>query len=193
MRKDFKAHCRITELVDGKPTGCGVPTGLDFTDAAEYDAHMAQVHGRKLGMVWIGYEPPRVHQGKFATKQKTLWESAPGPTRPPRKGLEPFTPKPFEPGVDVSWRELVETGKVRVEERWSDERTGQFVPERRYPATEWIERTGQVWSLGGYPKSFWVVPYLPWRDELAVLLKPSLGELRVCQVWPRSEASRAAA
>ncbi|MEV6413872.1 hypothetical protein [Kribbella sp. NPDC051718] len=196
MRKTFTATCRLV-VRNGQPSNrvlsdCA-PQGVPFetTDPALFDTHMLEVHNRKLGHVWVDHDSRT--GGKFAAATPGWVRDAAKPWKYRAvKNSKTFEPKPMEPGADVTWKELVETGAVRVEPKWSDERTGQFVPERRYPVTEWVERTGQVWSLGYWPKSVWVVPYLPFRGELSVLLQDKHG-LRVVQTVPaknyRAEAA----
>jgi len=163
MRREFKAICQTP----GHP---GVT--FETTDPALFDAHMEQVHERKLGQIWVDYEPPR-RDGRFM-RRRTLWDAAPGPTRPPKADPDPFTPKPFEPGADVSWQQLVDSGVPA----WLD--GGGKNPAYH---SEHIWRTGQIWSLGAWPKSVWVIPYQPFHGEMAVCLQDKYRTLRVVDTW----------
>lgn len=198
MRKSFSATCRLV-VRNGQPSNqllsdCA-PEGLPFetNDPALFDAHMDQVHGRKLGQIWIGYES-RKAGGKFAlgTPSWVRDGAKPWKWRAP-KNPKAFEPKPLEPGAEVTWRECVETGRTITDPEYASDLTGQHIPARQRPESEWIERTGQVWSLG-WNNAVWVVPYLPARDELAVLVKPRYGgDLEAVQTWARREAARDAA
>ena len=78
-------------------------------------------------------------------------------------GYTPRQTKPFEPtgldvGATVTWKQLVETGETYVD--------GDSGSLREVPIREYVERSGQVWSLAY--KGVWVIPFEPLENELAV-------------------------
>lgn len=196
MRKAFSATCRLV-VRNGQPSNKLVsdcaPEGLPFvTDSPTlFDAHMLEVHDRRLGQVWVDYD--RRKGGKFAVATPSWVRDAAKPWKYRAvKAPKPFEPKPLEPGADVTWRECVPTGRTITEPAYTSEHTGQHIPASTRPESEWIERTGQAWSLG-WNNSVWVVPYLPARDELAVLVKQGRNDLHGASTWTRSASARDAA
>jgi hypothetical protein len=118
---------------------------LDTHDPEAFIAHVKTFHGGGRRVRAAGLPKPK--PAGYAPRQ-----------------TKPFAPEGLQVGADITWREAVPTGDMR--------RVGDFGDHREVPVTEWVERTGQIWSLGGYPRSAWVIPYdeIPDEAELAVLV-----------------------
>ncbi|WP_020385262.1 hypothetical protein [Kribbella catacumbae] len=201
-RRDFKASCHLSrdvlvsdatreQLAAAESDGAGrgrwvdgagraIPVACDFTtnEPPLFDAHMAEMHGRKLGMVHAPLTAYLKTGPRFSWRQPTpAWirDAAKRWKWRPAKNPKPYAQKPMQPGAQVFWTQYVD-GPL-----YFDEELGRERP--RWCA---VERTGQVWSHG-YDTAVWVVPEQPWRDELAVLLRrrKSGGELEVTSTYSR--------
>lgn len=169
-RINFTADCHKLTGEPRQPVMCD----LHITDPTLFVEHMTKTHGIKSF--------PRTPQ--WVTAARRPWK-----VRRLRKDPEPFAPTGFEPGATVTWKQLVPTGETRTEER--NPRPGTAAGSRSSgPVREWVERSGQVWSLGSAPKSAWVIPYQRFAGEHAVLVQESYGgTLREHSTWGDDNAA----
>ncbi|QNE18098.1 hypothetical protein F1D05_09620 [Kribbella qitaiheensis] len=149
---------------------------MEFAEPALFEAHMADVHGFKS---FSQHTSPSLRTPTWVSAADKPWKWR------PTKSAKIFTPKPLEPGADVTWREYAPTGRTLTNPKDTNELTGQHVPESTQPESEWIERTGQVWSLNSN-SSVWVVPHLPAREELAVLVDHKRHDARAVGFYLRT-------
>lgn len=161
-RNRFKAHCRVGHA----------PETLTFEDGALFEAHMLEAHGAKPGHC------AKRKENKDRNGRTISW----GPVL----GWVPFT---IRRPIRASWKgpRLTEGGKA-FEPTGLD--VGATVTWQQYVSHNaeqigWVERSGQVWSLGDMPKSVWVVPFEPREGESAVLLRErGAGRLEVDRIFP---------
>lgn len=139
------------------------PATLTFDDGALFEAHMLEAHGAKPGQ-WAK---------RLEHKEKNVGWASMGIAKPIRAGWRgprlteagaAFEPEGWQPGATVTWKQHVEGREV--------------------------ERSGQVWSLGDWPKSVWVIPFDPrHEDEAAVLVRQlGSGRLEVQQTYFRGRS-----
>lgn len=120
------------------------PCAFESSDTVEFLLHMKKVHNG--GRRIPAPKLPKLKPEGYA----------------PRQSKE-FRPEGLEVGATISWRQLVPTGETYYDDDLA----------RTRDVLEWVERTGQVWSLGDYPRSAWAVPFdeIPDEAEVAVLVR----------------------
>jgi hypothetical protein len=171
----IQATCQLKEVPSA--SGCNAA----FTEPGAFVSHMALVHRRELGSISTRY-------ADYSDRYRWVpWKPAlpAKPWKAPRSKA-PYEPKALDPGSQVCWRERVETGQTYTDEDFRDAGTGALYRGQTRAIWQTIERTGQVWSAGWAVKSVWVIPDLPFRNELAVLLQPDRhGDLRATSTYER--------
>lgn len=132
------------------------PCAFHSTEPALFEQHMRDVHNGGIKIRAKGL-PKRLWTGPRLTDEG-----------------KPFEPTGFELGATVTWWQLVPTG-----ETFWDPANGTV------DVQEWVERSGQVWSLAH--RGVWVIPFaeIPDETELAVLVRKSVlsDRLEAAHTW----------
>jgi len=115
------------------------PCSFESRDAAAFEKHMKVVH--RGGVTIALTKLPKLKPAGYTPRQ-----------------TKPFEPTGLDVGATVTWKQLVETGETYVD--------GDSGSLREVPIREYVERSGQVWSLAY--KGVWVIPFEPLENELAV-------------------------
>jgi len=204
MRKSFKATCKLpaykpvqdlteadekvrsSTAVKHKGEWCAlVPHDHEFTDPYLFDQHMLDVHGAKLGAfrderaAWTRHTLPKI--------PPRMWRAA----RLTEDGT-PFAPEDLKPGAAITWTQDVPTGETVRERRYDHEQKRDVWFDRA--VTEQVERSGQVWSGGPYPRTVWVIPFELLADERVVLVGQDRdGAICARRTWTVRDARRTAA